>query len=301
MSDRTDESRPRMIGRPVFDPEPGSNDPGKWKRFFEGMRAAAEAEQPPEAAEAKPEVEGGPEAGDEALPYAPIDSIDFGQTLNVLRGLVFFDDVFLHMQAMNVAIVDPLITEAELNLLGEWIESERTPGPSAMQVSALSQMWIFALYELLRTWRERIKYLQTQHKNGMLADYVKRIKAKADANRGNLSSLFRAIHAEQVLEDPGILAHADAQRAAIDRVWKAVEAMRMNLAKHGAPGGGLNNMPMAPGYGRINMWCGAMDFEIAVDKNETYVVMNRRDIADALRETTVPAYSGASKPRASGT
>lgn len=280
-------SPPKMIGRPVFDPEPGNHDPGKWQSFFEGLRVAAErGEQPAETDGDSDETgsHGGPE--DDADPYVGFDSIDFSQTLAVMRELVFFDDVFLNMQAINVAVIDPMITQAELSLLREWFEIERTPLESAMQVSALSQMWVFALYELLRTWRERIKYLRTQQKNGMLKQYAERVRAKADKDH-HLAAQFRAIHAEQVLKDPGVLAHAEVQRAAVDPVWKAVEAVRINLAKHGAPGGGPN-IPVAPGYGRINMLCGAMDFQITIDTNETYFVVNRRDIADALRATKLP-------------
>lgn len=56
----------------------------------------------------------------------------------------------------------------------------------------------------------------------------------------------------------------------------------MNLAKNCAPcKDGV--LPLAPGYGRINYWCGAMDFEI-INKEGYYHYMNRRDIADTLRK-----------------
>lgn len=35
--------------------------------------------------------------------------------------------------------------------------TEKTPLPRALFVSALSQLWIFGVYELLRTWRQRCK------------------------------------------------------------------------------------------------------------------------------------------------
>ena len=61
------------------------------------------------------------------------------------------------------------------------------------------------------------------------------------------------------------------------------ELFRMNLAKHSAPGKD-RVIPRAPGYGRINRWCGAMDYEL-IEKDGYYTTMNRRDIADALRKT----------------
>lgn len=56
----------------------------------------------------------------------------------------------------------------------------------------------------------------------------------------------------------------------------------MNLAKHCAPGKD-NLLPSTPGYGRINMLCGAMDYEL-INKDGSYYVLNRRDIADGLRK-----------------
>jgi len=67
----------------------------------------------------------------------------------------------------------------------------------------------------------------------------------------------------------------------IEPIYRIIEIFRMNLAKHCAPGkDGI--MPRAPGYGRINRWCGSMDYEL-IDRDGYYITMNRRDIADALR------------------
>ena len=44
----------------------------------------------------------------------------------------------------------------EHHTLQEYIQTDRTP-PEAMFLNAQSQMWIFAAYELLRTWRARAK------------------------------------------------------------------------------------------------------------------------------------------------
>ena len=67
------------------------------------------------------------------------------------------DDLYMSMQIMNLAIVDEFIRDCETQLLHEYIEKERTPTESAMFVSAQSQLWIFGIYELLRTWRQRSK------------------------------------------------------------------------------------------------------------------------------------------------
>src|SRR6476646_10716229 len=74
----------------------------------------------------------------------------------VFRALPLFEDLYLGMQAINLDIVDVMLEGEELALLRRYIEIERTPLPEALYVSALSQLWIFGLYELLRTWRQRI-------------------------------------------------------------------------------------------------------------------------------------------------
>jgi hypothetical protein len=59
---------------------------------------------------------------------------------DALRALPSCDDIFLGMQALNVDVVDGYLEVQEAELLREYIEIERTPFPSALFVSALSQM-----------------------------------------------------------------------------------------------------------------------------------------------------------------
>ena len=78
------------------------------------------------------------------------------QIKDALQKLPLFEDLFLGMQALNLDIVDGYLEHLETELLREYMEIERTPVQSAMFVSALSQLWVFGLYELLRTWRQRV-------------------------------------------------------------------------------------------------------------------------------------------------
>ena len=71
----------------------------------------------------------------------------------------FEDDLYLGMQATNLDIVDGQLRNLEEELLQVYIKEERTPVPEAVFVSALSQLWIFGLYEILRTWRQRLSDL----------------------------------------------------------------------------------------------------------------------------------------------
>jgi len=68
---------------------------------------------------------------------------------------LFGSDPNFRNQAFNIALVDEFIMKLELNLLRQQFQEERTPIVEAAFVSAQSQMWIFAAYELMRTWRQR--------------------------------------------------------------------------------------------------------------------------------------------------
>ena len=105
------------------------------------------------------------------LPDEPANEINFGMAANsdeekdtrpriddVLKSLPLFEhDLYMGMQAMNLMIVDSIIEDMESDTLAEYIRIERTPAMSVMMVSALSQLWIFGVYELLRTWRQRVR------------------------------------------------------------------------------------------------------------------------------------------------
>jgi hypothetical protein len=213
------------------------------------------------------------------LPYKSWEELDFSIITMGVKKLPFFeDDLFLGMQAMNVGVADSVITEHEYALLREYHEIERTPLEAALAVSALSQMWVYALYEVLRMWRDRRYQFEKLRQNGGID-----LKVENMPDDGPLN-LTTAIRKEQLLrfkDDGTYREQIEATWSRIEPIYRMTELFRMNLAKHCAPGkDGV--IPQAPGYGRINMWCGAMDFEL-IEKDGSYTFLNRRDIADALR------------------
>ncbi len=214
-------------------------------------------------------------------PYPVPEDIDFSRMHVVFRKLVLFDDMFLNMQAMNVAIVDTFVTDQEYALLREYFEIERTPTQQAMFVSALSQMWIFALYELLRTWRSRIRSLTRWRESGAIPEMLRRL----EGNDHNLGALMKSRHLERTRDDQGFVARMTAHLEAMEHVFRMTEAIRVNLAKHEVQGR-PNSVVRAPGYGRINGHCGALDFDLDTGDN-SHQFVNRRDIAEALRRVEV--------------
>ncbi|WP_300675334.1 hypothetical protein [Desulfoluna sp.] len=213
------------------------------------------------------------------IPYKVWDDINFGIITMGLKRLPFFkDDLYLGMQAMNVGIVDSVITEYEYSLLREWFEIERTPTETAMAVSAMSQMWIYGLYETLRLWRDRKFQFQKLHDNGGIDLKVDNM-SQGDPN--NITIEIRKRQLIKYKEDSDYRDSVNDTWEKLEHSYRMTELFRMNLAKHCAPGKN-GAVPRAPGYGRINRWCGSMDFEL-IDKNGYYTYMNRRDIADGLR------------------
>jgi hypothetical protein len=184
-----------------------------------------------------------------------------GTTISqALQTLPLFDDLFLRMQAMNLDVVDAFLTEQEAGLLAEYMETDRTPLPTATFVSALSQMWMFALYELLRTWRQRARDVigwakafqgtPPNKQEALLSAKRREIENKAASAEGTAAFYWHAYEAAATE-----LQFAESLRRAVDRterLFRRIEALRMSLAKHELPGV-KGSFAMAPGYGRIDM------------------------------------------------
>lgn len=209
--------------------------------------------------------------------------------LEALQALPLFEEPYLRMQAMNLDVVDGFLVDREDQLLEEYMELEQTPLPTAVFVSALSQLWIFGLYELLRTWRQRGRdhlrwnkeFLATPEpqREAKLASKKREIEERSAASEG--AAVFYWPTYEQAALDPPF---AESIRKAIDRterLFRRIEALRMALAKHELPGV-KGSFAMAPGYGRIDMTDGSIYWQIVLEGNEVDLV-SRRVIANDCR------------------
>lgn len=212
--------------------------------------------------------------------YQRWDELDFSIITSRLRQLPLFDDdMWLGMQAMNVGLVDMVVTQHELELLDEYMEIERTPTQSALTVSALSQMWVYGLYEVLRLWRDRRYQLRKLYDNSGID---LKLASMPPAGEINLAAHFRRAQLERYKTDAQYRDSIDHAWDRLEPIFRMVELFRMNLAKHSVPGAGTA-IPRSPGYGRINMMCGSMTYEL-LDKDGFTHFSNRRDIADQLRK-----------------
>lgn len=209
--------------------------------------------------------------------------------VEAFQTIPLFDEPYLSMQVMNLHVVDNFLEDQETDLLNQYMETERTPLQTTIFVSALSQMWIFALYELLRTWRQRTRNILQWAKDfgatpghertARLAAKKHQVEARAADPRGAVILYWPAY--EQAAVDP---LFADSLRKAFDRserLFRRIEALRMSLAKHEIPRM-TGSYALTPGYGRIDMMTGSIYWQVVLVGDEVDII-SRRDIADDCR------------------
>ena len=214
--------------------------------------------------------------------YPSLNEVDFLKINKIFNKLVLFDDVFLRMQGMNIALIDQFITEFEYQLLDEYTENSKPPINTAMFVSAQSQMWIFSIYELLRTWKERVNKYKKWKDNGGIEQILKNLSKQNQ----NISLGYRKKHLEKLKNEPEFYEKMIDHLSIMKNIFEMIEIIRINLAKHEIPKK-RNSIVKTPGYARINMLCGALDFEVEYKNSQQYEFMNRRDIAEELRAIEV--------------
>jgi len=205
--------------------------------------------------------------------YLPVPEKEYISFDELRWNLPLFEDLFLSMQGQNIMLVDFYLCDLERDLLSRWVEIERTP-PETMLVSALSQMWIFAAYELLRTWRQRIKDLKR--------DSQKAPTASTAASRH--AGFFYQQQLTKFRTNAKYRSELDRASTRIEPLFRRIEALRMNLAKHEVPK--MSIPAMAPGYGRIDGMNGSISWQIDLGNN-TVDLVSRRSLSDNLRKLVI--------------
>jgi hypothetical protein len=218
---------------------------------------------------------------DEPAPrYAPLGDID---PMGLYKGLaqlaLLTDDMYLSSQVHNLGVVDIFITQLEYDVLRQLHELESTP-PATYLLSAQCQMWILAAYEVLRTWQQRVKEVVKLADNGGLELKLKALKAKKYGYM-HFGHEARINQIQEVIRDPSIVPKIKNQLLHVHIPFARLEHIRIALAKHEVAGR-KGSSAMTPGYGRINHWCGSLDYDL---ENGYYSMgyISRRDIADSFR------------------
>jgi hypothetical protein len=218
--------------------------------------------------------------GDEGSPYREPEEIGDFELSEALGSLQFLSaDMYLNMQAFNLSVIDQFIMGLEYDTLRKLHQEDSTPVPEVMFLSAQSQMWIFAAYELLRTWRERAKEVIKLHENGGLEHKIAHLEK--DTGYLHVGQKIRAAHLREVLADPSIIDKIQVDLRLIHIPFARLAFIRIALAKHQVLGR-KNSIAYAPGYGRINQRCGSLDYQLEIGR-VILGTISRRDIADELR------------------
>jgi hypothetical protein len=187
------------------------------------------------------------------------------------------------MQATNIALVDEWLMSSGTEARG-WRQRDEGIGiEGAMFLNAQSQMWLFAVYEFLRTWCERARDIQKWASNGGLPLKIAALEKNQSflhVNRAAFADLLKRVVAE-----PAILSSISDDLARTHVLFGQLEFLRIALAKHQVPGK-AKQMAYAPGYARIDMWTGSMSYELS---NGAVILgeVTRRSIADGLRSIAV--------------
>lgn len=200
------------------------------------------------------------------------------------------DDVYLGLQAQNIARV-------EMSVLRRWEsdvldEQEADPGnyqgPKYRELLALSQMWVFGVYEFLRTWRQRARILkQFEDAYNQLATpaereaYLKDLDTEA-RDKARLATRFPVYYPDHVarIADPEFMKSVRSYCDETEELWRRLSAVRMPAAKHELPKKFGQNplIADAPGIGVPDRATGSILWEVLRDDKQTTIL--RRDLAD---------------------
>lgn len=215
---------------------------------------------------------GGPE-------YRRPETIDQSELREGLESLALFgSDPNMRQQAFNLGLVDGFAMQLETQLLRKQFDEEPFLPESAF-LNAVSQMWIFAAYELMRTWRQRTGDMVKWAENGGLQ--MKLEQLRKETSFIHFGREIRARQIEQVISEPTLVDRIRSDLRKTHIPFARMEAIRVSIAKHEVRGR-PKSVALMPTHGRINRWCGSLDYELSHD-SVSMGTISRRDIADDIR------------------
>src|SRR5262249_10517237 len=153
-----------------------------------------------------------------------------------------------------------------------------------------SQLWIFGVYELLRTWRQRarevltfgeeVQKLSEQERKERISEKRRKFQVAAKFAYGSETHHVKSF--ERAANDQEFLSSVEMALYRVERLFRRIEALRMSLAKHELPKA-KGSLAMAPGYGRIDMENGSICWQVLLRNNEVDT-LSGRTIADQCRK-----------------
>jgi hypothetical protein len=185
----------------------------------------------------------------------------------------------------------------------EYIRTEHTPEPIIMYVSALSEMWIFALYELLRTWKQLANEVITYHnqlekirndpafeeKKKQLREDNKYVQRSSISEE--MEDIFYRKGFRKVELDSFYAAFLTMALDKVEPIFRKIEDLRVTLAKHEIPKTNRRGKPAvrarAPGYARIDSMTGTLCWMIE-KKDGDGEIISRGNIVKSILKLRIP-------------
>lgn len=201
-----------------------------------------------------------------------------------LRGLALLsDDLAMSSQAFNLAAVDKFLMELEIRFLRSRFDEDTPRDPfEAIFLGAQTEMWIFAAYELLRSWRERANLAIKLVQSGGLDHKITHLESKPPWDHG---SLMVGRQLKRVRAEPELVQRIRDDLLRTHVPFHVLEWVRVQLAKYQEPG---NPKSFVRSHAMMDRWTGSLNYELTQGP-VIAATLSRRDLADALRGLIDPS------------
>lgn len=211
-------------------------------------------------------------------PAKDIDPSALRVALGRLAG--FADNPVLVRQAFHLALIDNLLNSLEDAVLRA-DEDDRAYEQAAL-LAAMSPMWIYAAYELVRTWRQRCEEVILLAENGGLSLRADHLAQELPYRHHDRE--LRAAQLRTAKEDPQRVEAMRQDLRRTEMAFKVLEFVRVALAKHEVSAAGKKRQPiaLAPDLALIDRETGSMKYEMS-NGGAIIDFVTRRNLADSLR------------------
>ncbi len=209
---------------------------------------------------------------------AEIGRADLYEALLTLAG--FSENPMLVMQASQLCLVDNMLNGIEQEVISHQFDEEPPRGKIAL-LQSLSPMWIFAAYELLRTWRQRCEEVIKLAENAGFN--LKASSLERDLGYRHYDRELRAKQLRDAEERPEMVEQMRIDLRRTEMGFTQLEFIRVAIAKHEVSKKGPKKpIAFAPGLALINRHCGSMEYEMS-NGGSIIGFVTRRDIAETIR------------------
>lgn len=214
--------------------------------------------------------------------YRSVAEIGAGELVAALKSLAgFSENMFVVMLAHQLDMVDNLLNALEEEIMRHQAGDE-PPRDKIALLGALPPMWIYAAYELQRTWRQRCEEVIKLADNGGLEFKAGHLERDLGYRHYDRELMARQLRDAQ--HRPELVAQMRVDLRRTEGGFTTLEFIRDALAKHEVSKKGIKKPPIAfaPGLARRNRHCGSMEYEMS-NGGTIIGTVARRDIAESIR------------------